>query len=36
MWIDIRGVNMFDGGVFYYDIYECVDGCYVVVGVIEL
>jgi len=30
-----RGVNLFDGGMPYYDTYECADGRFVAVGAIE-
>lgn len=30
-----RGVNLLDGGAFFYDTYECADGHYVSIGSIE-
>ncbi|WP_439136148.1 CaiB/BaiF CoA transferase family protein [Pseudomaricurvus sp.] len=36
MWdFNERGVNMLDGGAFYYDTYETKDGKYVAIGAIE-
>ncbi|GAB3097296.1 CoA transferase [Aestuariicella hydrocarbonica] len=36
MWnFNERGVNMLDGGAFYYDTYETADGKYVAIGAIE-
>lgn len=36
MWIDDCEVNLLDGGVYFYDIYECVEGKWVLIGLIEL
>ena len=35
MWKDERGGNLLDGGMPFYDCYECGDGKYVSVGAIE-
>jgi len=35
MWRDERGVNLLDGGMAFYDSYECADGLYVAVGALE-
>jgi alpha-methylacyl-CoA racemase len=35
MWRDERGVNLLDGGMPFYDSYECADGKYVAVGALE-
>ncbi len=35
MWRDERGVNLLDGGMAFYDSYECADGKWVSVGAIE-
>lgn len=35
MWRDERGVNLLDGGMPFYDCYECSDGAYVAVGALE-
>lgn len=35
MWKDERGSNLLDGGVPYYDSYECSDGKWVAVGALE-
>ncbi|MEH6551133.1 MAG: CaiB/BaiF CoA-transferase family protein [Pseudomonadales bacterium] len=34
-WSDERGTNMLDGGSFYYNVYETLDGKYVTIGSIE-
>ncbi len=34
-WQDRRGVNLLDGGVPFYDTYECADGRFVAVGALE-
>ena len=35
LWRDARGVNLLDGGIPYYDSYECADGHYVAIGALE-
>jgi alpha-methylacyl-CoA racemase len=35
MWKDERGTNLLDGGMAFYDSYECADGLYLSVGAIE-
>jgi len=35
MWRDARGVNLLDGGMAFYDSYQCADGLWVSVGAIE-
>ncbi len=35
LWQDRRGVNLLDGGVPFYDTYECADGRWVAVGALE-
>lgn len=35
LWQDRRGVNMLDGGLPFYDTYECADGKWVAVGALE-
>lgn len=35
LWQDRRGVNLLDGGVPFYDTYECADGKWVAVGALE-
>jgi alpha-methylacyl-CoA racemase len=35
MWKNERGVNLLDGGMAFYDSYECADGHYLSVGAIE-
>jgi alpha-methylacyl-CoA racemase len=35
LWQDRRGVNMLDGGMPWYDTYECADGKHVAVGALE-
>src|ERR1700733_13206062 len=35
MWRDERGVNLLDGGVPWYDVYETADGQWVAVGALE-
>jgi alpha-methylacyl-CoA racemase len=35
MWKDERGVNLLDTGRAYYDVYQCADGEWVVVGALE-
>ncbi len=35
MWKDERGANLLDGGMAFYDSYECADGKWVSVGAIE-
>ncbi len=35
MWSDQRGVNLLDGGTWFYDTYQCADGHYITVGAIE-
>jgi alpha-methylacyl-CoA racemase len=34
-WSDDRGRNLLDGGVPWYDVYECADGGWVAVGALE-
>ncbi len=34
-WVDERAANFLDGGVPYYDVYECSDGRFVAVGALE-
>jgi alpha-methylacyl-CoA racemase len=34
-WKDERGVNMLDGGAYYYSVYETSDGKFVAVGAVE-
>jgi len=34
-WRDERGVNLLDGGMPFYDTYECADGGWVAVGALE-
>ena len=34
-WGEQRGSNLFDGGAFYYGVYECADGRYMSVGALE-
>ncbi len=34
-WIPRRGVNMLDGGAYFYGVYETSDGGYIAVGAIE-
>ena len=35
VWGEGRGNSWFDGGLPYYDTYECKDGTYVAVGCLE-
>jgi alpha-methylacyl-CoA racemase len=35
LWTDERGVNLFDGGAPFYDVYETSDGGFMAVGAIE-
>jgi alpha-methylacyl-CoA racemase len=35
MWRDQRGANLLDGGMPFYDSYECADGRYVAIGALE-
>jgi alpha-methylacyl-CoA racemase len=35
MWKDERGANLLDGGMAFYDSYQCADGLWVSVGAIE-
>jgi alpha-methylacyl-CoA racemase len=35
MWKDERGTNLLDGGMAFYDSYECADGLYLSIGAIE-
>ena len=34
-WVDQRGVNLLDGGAYFYDSYETLDGKYIAIGAIE-
>lgn len=35
LWLDERGVNMLDGGLPWYDVYETADGAHMAVGPLE-
>ncbi|MGE3396649.1 MAG: CaiB/BaiF CoA transferase family protein [Sphingomonas sp.] len=35
MWKDVRGTNLLDSGVAFYDSYECADGEWLAVGALE-
>lgn len=35
VWMDIKGENFFDGGVYFYDLYEIFDGKWILLGLIE-